>query len=323
MAKYICTGVAGFIGSHLCDHLLTDGHTVIGIDNLASGKMENISHHLSNTNFTFLKFDITNWDHLSRHAGYFNDIDGVYHLAAKARIQFSIKNPFETHNANVTGTFNILEMMKLCRIKNIVFSSTSSMYGLKNQCPFLETMAPDCLNMYSLSKFVSEQYLNVWHDLYGINSISVRFFNVYGPREKTDGEFATVIGKFYRQILGDKKPPTMVGAGSLVRDYTYVSDIVSGNICAMNALIVDPNLSNQVFNLGSGTNHSVNDVADLILDSLNMDRSYRVYVPPRPAEVKATLACTDKAKNLLGWSPTFLLPEGLNIESEYDTKLYE
>jgi UDP-glucose 4-epimerase len=321
--KYIVTGVAGFIGSHLCDQLLKDGHVIVGIDNLSSGKMENIQHHLSNSMFTFLKFDITDWEQLTRHAGYFRDVDGIFHLSAKARIQFSINNPFETHNANVTGTFNILEMMKLCRIKNIIFSSTSSMYGLKNECPFVESMHPDCLNMYSLSKFVSEQYLKVWHALWGINSISVRFFNVYGPREKTDGEFATVIGKFYRQILADKKPPTIVGNGTLVRDYTYVSDIVSGNVCAMNALMADDKLSNQVFNLGSGTNHSVNGVADLILDSLNMDRSYRAYVPPRTAEVRATLACTDKAKSLLGWSPTIQLPEGLKIETEYYTKLYE
>ena len=321
--RYIVTGCAGFIGSHLTDRLLSEGHSVIGIDNLASGKMENISHHLSDTNFTFLKFDITDWAELCRHTAYFVGVAGIFHMAAKARIQFSIKNPHETHNANVTGTFNILEMMKICGIKNIVFSSTSSMYGLKNQCPMVETMQPDCLNMYSLSKYVSEQYMKVWHDLWGINSIIVRFFNVYGPREKTDGEFATVIGKFYRQILGDKTPPTIVGTGMLRRDFTFVSDIVSGNICAMKALLSDSSLSNEVFNLGSGTNHSVSEVTDLILDSLQLDRAYRVFVPPRPAEVKETLACIDKAHNLLGWSPTTLLPEGLKIEAEFYRKLYE
>jgi len=157
--------------------------------------------------------------------------------------------------------------------------------------------------MYSLSKYVSEQYMKVYHDLYKLNSIILRFFNVYGPREKTNGEFATVIGKFYRQVLKDKSPVTIVGTGKQKRDFTSVYDIVLGNIKAMEAIIDNPDLSNEVFNLGSGKNYTVLEVTDMILDSVGQNKSFRTFIPPRPAEVDETLADITKARNTLGWEP--------------------
>jgi len=321
--KFIVTGCCGFIGSHLVDRLIQSGYEVIGIDDLSAGKMENISQHLSNEKFTFLKLDITDWQNLSRHFSYFDYAEGIFHVAAKARIQFSIANPYSTHDTNVTGTLNILEIMRMCRIENIVFSSSSSIYGLKNESPLTEDMEPDCLNMYSLSKLTSEKYLKVWSDLYGVQSIALRYFNVYGPREFIDGPYATVIGKFFKQILLNKQPLTIIGDGKQSRDFTYVDDVVDANVMAMSAMCGRLSKFNgSVINIGTGKSYSILDVADLILESLDYEKDYKVFVPPRPAESRKTLANFEKAEKLLRWKPKSLLVYKIYQQKDYYIKKF-
>jgi len=305
--KYIVTGGAGFVGSHVAAKLVADGHEVVILDDLSTGHLENIPESDS---VTFVEVDISDWNSLSRTFNHFKGAEGIFHLAARARIQPSILNPLKTHKCNVDGTFNILEMMRMTGVNKIVYSASSSSYGLKASIPCTEDQAPDCLNPYALTKYVGEQYCKTWGKIYGIKNVCLKYFNVYGAGSPLVGPYAPVVGLFFRQALKDGGPLTIVGDGEQRRDFTHISDIVTANIAAMSH-ISSEEVNGETFNVGTGKNYSVNDIANFVCNSLvslalSVDRK---YIPARPAEARETLADISRTTEYLGWEPSVDLEE--------------
>ncbi len=306
--KYIVTGGAGFIGSHVVTHLLEQGNRVVVLDNLSTG----FDHYLPNDpNLTFLNVDISDWTELSKNFAYFKDAAGVFHLAAVARIQPSIFAPHLTHESNVTGTFNILEMMRASDVRCIVYSASSSCYGLKtNENPSLETDPIDCQTPYAITKYMGEMYCDTWAKLHGIVSARLRYFNVWGPRSPTTGPYAPVISKFFKQAMrGSESEMTVVGDGLQKRDFTYVNDVVRANLAAMDWLHSTGAPVSEVFNIGTGVNHSILSVAEKI--QLMYPHTPISHVSERIGEAKTSLADNSKAKRVLGWEPRVTLNQGL------------
>lgn len=329
MGKYIVTGGAGFIGSHICESLVKLGHDIVVVDNLSTGFLEYISglsrQLKPKQSFTFLKLDISDWTELSKNFAYFKDVTGVFHLAACARIQPSIFNPILTHDTNVTGTLNILEMMRMCNIENIVYSASSSYYGKKAKIPSLESDPCDCQTPYSVSKYMGELYCDTWAKLHGVKSARLRYFNVYGPRSPTEGIYAPVIGLFFKQALVGE-PITVIGDGEQRRDFTYVKDVVSANILAMEKLSKEKNGTSYVFNVGTSKNYSMNELAKLVADSVQkkFGTNYPqiIHVPERIGEAKLSLAENTEIEKVLGWVPQCNLPSMIEELADYYANLF-
>jgi len=289
--RSLVTGGAGFIGSNIVDKLLELGHEVVVIDNESSEAHE---HFYWNDKCKNHKLDICNFELIK---DLFKNVDYVFHLAAEARIQPSINNPIHATHVNVVGTCNVLEASRQNKVKRVIYSSTSAAYGLKNEIPYREDMPKDCLNVYSVSKTAGEDLCKMYYNLYGLETISFRYFNVYGERQPTKGQYAPVIGLFIRQ-KNENKPMTIVGDGLQRRDFTHVSDVVEANILA--SICTNKEALGNLFNVGTGTNYSVLDIAQMIGGEY-------VFIPPRIGEAKVSLANNCKAKQLLNWEPKVLL----------------
>jgi UDP-glucose 4-epimerase len=285
--KSIVTGGAGFIGSHLVDKLIELGHEVVVIDNESS---EVHDHFYYNDSATYYKIDIADYCGIRP---LFEGVDFVFHLAAESRIQPAINNPLLCFQTNAYGTGVILQCAREAKVKKVIYSSTSSAYGLKNQIPLSETMPDDCLNPYSVAKVAGEKMCKMYTDLFGLPTIVFRYFNVYGPREPLKGSYAPVVGLFLRQNKAGETM-TIVGDGTQRRDFTHVCDVVDANVRAMN---YEGQLHGTVFNVGTGKNNSVLELAKMIGDNIE-------FIPPRPAESKETLADNSKIRTEFGWQPT-------------------
>ena len=289
--KLLVTGGAGFIGSNLADELVRLGHKVAVIDNLSLGKKEYV-----NPKAKFHRQDIRDYKKIKP---LFKNIDCVFHLAAQPRIQPSIINPAESFDNNVLGTFNALLAAKENKVKKIVYSASSSAYGDQKRLPLTEEMIAHPKNPYALFKYMGEEMCGLFHSLYGLPVVCLRYFNVYGERQSTAGAYATVIGIFLKQRKSGK-PLTIVGNGKQLRDFTYVGDVARANIAAMRS----SKAVGHLINIGSGQNYSVNEVAGMIDEK-------HIFIPPRPGESKVTLADISKAKKLLGWKPKVSLENWL------------
>ena len=285
MTISLVTGGAGFIGSHIVEQLISLGHEVVVVDN----------EYSDNENFYWRKdtynvnIDIT--DKALKNA--FTNVDYVFHLAAEARIGPSIENPVNAVNINTLGTCNVLQCAREAGVKKVMYSSTSSGYGL-NTSPNIETQSDDCLNPYSVSKVAGEKICKMYTDLYGLKTVIFRYFNVFGERAPKKGQYAPVIGIFLRQLAAGEKL-TIVGDGEQRRDFVYVKDVANANIMAAlsNA---DDDAYGQVYNVGSGKNYSVNDIASFISnDTIN--------IPPRVGEARNSLANIDKIYKTFAWKP--------------------
>jgi UDP-glucose 4-epimerase len=285
--KSLVTGGAGFIGSHIVDKLLELGHKVVVIDNESSKCHDQFYY---NKNAEYYKLDITDYEATKN---LYVGVDYVFHCAAEARIQNALTIPLGTVNTNVVGTATVLECSKAAGVKKIMYSSTSSSYGLKNIPPLEEIMQDDCLNIYSVSKVGGENLCKLYAKMFNMKIVSFRYFNVYGPREPVKGPYALVVGKFLKQHLAGE-PLTIVPDGTQRRDFTHVDDVVNANILAMT---VDHNHYGEIFNVGTGTNHSVLELAAMISSNI-------VMIEPRIGEAYITLANNTKIKKVLGWSPT-------------------
>jgi UDP-glucose 4-epimerase len=295
--KVVITGGSGFIGSHLADYLIELNHEVIVIDNLSIGRTENISHLLENPKFTFLKADIVDYESIEN---IFKNIDWVFHLAALADIVPSIENPTEYYLSNVNGTFNILQACKKHKVKKIIYTASSSCYGIPDNYPTKETEEINPQYPYALTKNIGEQLVMHWCQLYKLPAISLRFFNVYGPRARTSGTYGAVFGVFLAQKLANK-PFTVVGDGTQTRDFTFVSDIVSAIHSAAKS-----NVSGKIINIGSSNTYSINQLVDLLGGDVE-------YIPKRPGEPDCTWADITEAKKTLNWEPKVTLEEGVKI----------
>ncbi|OGD31504.1 hypothetical protein A3C91_01315 [Candidatus Azambacteria bacterium RIFCSPHIGHO2_02_FULL_52_12] len=281
--KYLVTGGAGFIGSNLTDALIAKGHDVLVLDNLSTGKKENV-----NQKATFINTDIRHLEQIKPH---FAGMDGVFHIAALPRVQLSIENPAETNEVNVNGTLNVLIAAKNAKVKRVVYSASSSAYGDAKTMPLDEEMKPNPLSPYGLQKYIGEEYCRLFSLLYGMQTVSLRYFNVYGPRMAGEGVYLTVIKNFLMQ-KAQGKPMTITGDGEQTRDFTHVRDVVRANILAMESTNVG---KGEVINIGAGKNYSMNQIAAFI-------GGPSVHIAPR-VEPKHTLADNAKAKKLLGWQP--------------------
>jgi len=295
--KVIITGGAGFIGSHLADFLVDLNYEVVVVDNLSIGRLENISHLLKHPTFTFLQADITNFDEIE---SIFKNVDWVFHLAALADIVPSIENPTEYYKSNVTGTFNVLQACRKYKIKKIIYAGSSSCYGIPDEYPTKENASIRPQYPYALTKNIGEQLVMHWCQLYKLPAISLRFFNVYGPRARTSGTYGAVFGVFLAQKLSNK-PYTIVGDGNQTRDFTFVSDVVNAIITA-----VESDLSGEVINIGSNNTYSINRLVELLEGEVT-------YIPKRPGEPDCTWADISKATQLLNWEPKVSLEEGVKV----------
>jgi UDP-glucose 4-epimerase len=294
--KFLVTGGAGFIGSNIVDYLVKQGHKVVVVDNESSDAHEQFYWNPKTINYNL---DICDYEKIKK-AMY--EVDIVFHLAAEARIQPAILNPIKTVTVNVVGTCNVLQAARECGVKRVIYSSTSSAYGLKNEPPLVETMTKDCLNPYSVSKTAGEELCQMYTKLFGLETVIFRYFNVYGPRQPTKGQYAPVIGLFKKQKLEGKKM-TVVGDGEQRRDFTHVSDVVEANILA--AFCDKKECVGEIFNIGTGTNHSV-------LDLVKMLKGEHEFILPRVGESRVTLADASKTKNILGWKAKIKLEDYMN-----------
>ena len=290
--RALVTGGAGFIGSHLVDSLISNNHSVIVIDNESASENECFYWNDNAENY---KYDICQYDKIE---SLFKNIDCVFHLAAESRIQTAIKNPAKTFKVNFMGTLNILEASRVYRVNKVLYSSTSSYYGIKNSPPLVEDMDRDCLNPYSSSKVAGEDLIKMYSKLYGIKSVIFRYFNVYGERQPTKGQYAPVVGLF-QKMKSEGKPMTVVGDGLARRDYTHVADVVNANILALTKKEIQNSIT---INIGTGVNYSILELVDLI------EGEY-VYISPREGEAKETLADISAAKKYLNWEPTICLKD--------------
>lgn len=305
--RYIVTGGAGFIGSHIVDSLIQDKHSVLVIDNLSTGDKAFV-----NEKAKFIEGDVCNITKLTASN---RKWDGIYHTAAQARIQPSVHNPRKTFEANMVGTFELLEFARKYKIKNIVFSSSSSVYG-NTKKPYNEKAECRPLHTYGVTKLSCEHYFRVYAELYGLQPVILRYFNVYGSRMTEEGENETLVAIFYRQKRNNV-PLTIVGDGEQRRDFTHVSDVVSANKAAMmkaEELYEKHKMIAPIFNVGTGENYSVNEIADLV-------GGKKRDIGDRPAEVKETLADSSKARSYLNWFPRVSIKMGLAMyERELNQK---
>ena len=268
------------------------GHGVVVIDNESSDAHEYFHY---NDKAKYYRHDICDYDKIKY---LFEGVDTVFHCAAEARIQPAIINPLKAVMTNSYGTCSVLQAAREAGVRRVVYSSTSSAYGLVNQIPNAETQPDDCLNPYSVSKVSGEKLCKMYSDLFGLETVVFRYFNVYGENQPTKGQYAPVIGLFLKQRK-NKEPLTIVPDGEQRRDFTHVSDVVSANILASTVKL---ETYGQVFNVGTGTNFSVNEIAKLISDDT-------VLIDPRPGESRETLADITKTKKTLGWNPRVQLED--------------
>jgi UDP-glucose 4-epimerase len=293
--KCIITGGAGFIGSNLAEKLVQLDHKVIIIDNLSTGKIKNLKN--IKNKIKFINHDISK--DTEKFRSYFNKVDWVFHLAGLADILPSIKEPTKYFKANVEGTLNVINASKNKKIKKLVYAASASCYGLPKKFPTDENSKIDTRYPYALTKYLGEKLVLDWSKIYKANNVSLRFFNVYGPKSRTTGAYGAVFGVFLAQKLFNK-PLTIVGDGKQTRDFVHVYDLVSGLIQA-----AKKGKPGEIYNIGSGKEVSVNYIAKLIAGK-------KIFIPKRPGEPERSLACIKKIKKNLKWKPKISIEKGIN-----------
>ncbi|OQA86653.1 MAG: UDP-glucose 4-epimerase [Lentisphaerae bacterium ADurb.Bin242] len=298
--KTIVTGGAGFIGSHLADLLLKTGHEVTVLDNYSTGRPGNLSHHSGNPHLHLVEADIADFEKVET---YFHGAEWVFHLAALADIVPSIRHPMEYHHSNVDGTLSVLEASRRHGVKRFIYAASSSCYGLPDTFPTPETAAIKPEYPYAVTKNIGEQYVLYWNRIYGLPAVSLRMFNVYGPRSRTSGTYGAVFGVFLAQKLAGK-PFTIVGDGIQTRDFTFVTDVARAYLTAAQS-----DVSGEVFNIGSGNTYSINRLTELL-------GGEKVYIPKRPGEPDCTFADIRKIRKRLGWKPEVSFETGVGIMLE-------
>ena len=301
--KALVTGGAGFIGSHVVSRLLHEGwEEVIVIDNESAESNEEFYWYTDKEARNY-QYDIADYDNTRP---LYDSVDVVFHLAAEARIQPAIKNPLLAVKTNALGTATVLQCAREAGVKRVLYSSTSSAYGLVNEPPLTEDMREDCLNPYSVSKVAGEKLCKMYYELFGLETVIFRYFNVYGDRQPLKGEYAPVVGLFLEQAKRGE-PLTIVGDGEQRRDFTHVSDVVEANyLMATKDLPLEA--FGRVYNVGTGINYSVNQIADMISDN-------QVHIPPRKGESRITLAGITRLCHL-GWKPKYTIEDYIKTNTE-------
>ena len=301
MTKYLVTGGAGFIGSHVVDSLIGLGKRVRVVDNLSTGKKENLIQYGPSV-VEFIEVDLVDPGVV---ADAVDGIDCVIHIAALPSVPRSVKDPAASHLVNVDATLLLLEAARVAQVSRFVFASSSSVYGDSSILPKNEQMFPNPLSPYALQKLIGEQYLRLYSSLYGLDTVSLRFFNVFGPRQDPDSPYSGVISLF-TAALSEGRQPTIYGDGEQTRDFTYVSDVVTAVVAASTA----PGVSGKAINVACGDRVSVNDLFGTLRDVIGVDVD-PIYQPPRAGDVRDSQADNTLAKQLLGFRSMVTVEEGL------------
>lgn len=299
MKKVIVTGGAGFIGSHLTELLLSRGYHVIIIDNLSTGKMANIEPSLKSIRVEFTQGSITDFPLLQK---LFQGVYYVFHQAALSSVPRSVEEPLLTNKINITGTLNVLLAARDNSVKKVIYASSSSVYGDTPTLPKRENMIPHPQSPYALTKLAGEYYCHIFHQIYNLPTICLRYFNVYGPRQDSDSQYAAIIPIFIGRV-SQGKPLIIYGDGEQTRDFTFVKDVIQANIIGAESDACG------VFNIGRGENNTINDLAKTITRIMGKDLQSE-YQPPRPGDVKHSLADISRAR-AIGYDPQYSPEDGL------------
>ena len=294
--RCIVTGASGFIGSHLVDALLADGHEVLGVDDLSTGRLKNLDAARNSRGFRFLEKNIRD---LCKADLPFADCDWFFHLAGRADLVPSIVNPEDYFQVNVEGTFRALLLARELGVKRFLYAASSTCYGIPDTYPTPESAPCKPEHPYALTKLMGEEMVMHWHKVYQLPTLSLRLFNVYGPRSRTTGAYGAVFGVFLKQKLAGV-PFTVVGDGSQTRDFTFVSDVASAFLAAAKS-----DAQGEIFNVGSGYSYAVNRLVELL-------GGQKEFIPRRPGEPDCTFADTQKISSRIGWTPSIPLEEGVS-----------
>ena len=295
--KFVVTGGAGFIGSHIVE-AIARSHEVVVIDNFSSGKRENLSMFADSINI--IQESITDLPLLK---DAFKGADGIFHLGAIASVARSVDDPFVTHETNLTGTLNVLLAARDCGVRKVVFSSSSAVYGDEPTLPKREDMSSVPLSPYAVSKLAGEYYCKVFSELFGVRTVSLRYFNVFGPRQDPQSEYAAVIPKFITRLLNNQSP-VIFGDGKQTRDFVYVKDVVEANLLAMQSSATG------VFNIGSGERIDLTTLAGTLSDIMHVNLP-PVYEKPRSGDVRDSVSDITAAKKGFGYQTSYSLDKGL------------
>jgi UDP-N-acetylglucosamine 4-epimerase len=310
MKRILITGGAGFIGSNIVDYLLKNNFYVRVIDNLATGNKNNIKHHLDNPNFEFMYGDITNLEQLRKAC---KDVDAICHQAALGSVPRSIEDPLSSHNANVNGFLNVLLAAKENGIKRIVYASSSSVYGDEPNLPKIEQRIGKQLSPYAVTKYIDELYGRLFSELYDMECIGFRYFNVFGPRQDPNGPYAAVIPKFI-DCLRKGVSPTINGDGTYSRDFTYVENVVQANFLGLTTN--NAACFGQIFNIGAGGRVTISEMYEMIKESMGLDIKAN-HRENRKGDIPHSNADVNKAKELLGYEPEIDFKTGIELLLKY------
>lgn len=304
--KYLVTGGAGFIGSNIVDELVRRGQSVTVLDDLSSGKESNLAE--VRQKITFVKGSITDLETVQKAS---QGADYVVHLAARTSVPRSVKDPIETNRVNIDGTLNVLVAARDAQAKRVVFAASSSAYGETPTLPKVETMQPEPISPYGVTKYVGELYGQVFGRVYGLENASVRYFNVFGPRQDPTSQYSGVLSRFMLAVI-EGEPPTVYGDGEQSRDFTYIDNVVDETLRACEA----PGASGKVFNGGTGARITLNQVLKL-LEKITGKKIEAKYDPPRAGDIKDSQADISLAKKILGYTPKVMFEEGLGKTWEW------
>lgn len=317
--KFLVTGGAGFIGSNICDYLIkNNAKKVIVIDNLSTGNIDNIAHLLDLPNFIFYNGDITNINHCDIAV---KECDVICHQAALGSVPRSVADPLNSHNSNVNGFLNILETARKYNVKRIVYASSSSVYGDNKNLQKMESNIGKQLSPYAITKYIDELYAGIYTQLYGLECIGLRYFNVFGPRQTPNGPYAAVIPKFIDNIRNGVDV-TINGDGSFSRDFTYIDNVIQANMKAL--LTTNDKCFGEIFNIGAGGSTTILELYNFI-DSIMNEFNYNgsvVFGPVRVGDVPNSSADITKAKNMLEYKPEIFISEGIRKTINYWLTLY-
>ena len=301
-SKILVTGGAGFIGSHLVDRLMKEGYEIVVLDNFFSGKIENIKHHLESGTFYLVKGDVRSSDNVKEAI---KNVDAVFHLAAIVSVPLSIQNPLLANDVNARGTLNLLEASLKAHVKRFIYASSCAVYGEVDCLPIDERCQTNPISPYSVSKLAAEYYCKVFYENYGLNSLCLRYFNVYGRRQAGDS-YSGVITQFISR-LKQRKPPIIYGDGQQTRDFVHVKDIIEANMLALNR----QQGFGEVINVGTGKRTTINQLAEVLLRLSGRSELKPKYVAPRKGDIRNSCADINKAKKALGYEPKVMLKKGL------------
>ncbi len=315
MKRILVTGGAGFIGSSLCERLLSEGHEVVCIDNLSTGKLNNMSDFIHHDNFNFHQKDIRDYDACLEH---FQGIDVVFHQAALGSVPRSIDNPINTNSVNISGFLNVIYAAKSCGVERVIYAASSSTYGDSERLPKVEDEIGKPLSPYAVTKLVNELYADVFAKTYGMKCIGLRYFNVFGRRQDPNGAYAAVIPKFIEQLMR-LESPVINGDGLNSRDFTYIDNVIHANLLAMNAT---DSAYNQVYNVACGEQTNLQEMVVLIKENLMVYRPEIAkvevsYGPKRNGDIPHSLASIVKANQYLNYQPLYLFKEGLKLTVDW------